>query len=117
MKIRIKRVYEEPVKQDGVRILVDRLWPRGLTKEKAKIDFWPKSLAPSTELRLWYDHDPAKWDEFKTRYFAELEKNPEIVQELLTRARRGPVTFLYSSKEERLNNAVALKEYLETLKD
>ncbi len=114
MKIGIKRVYEKPAKQDGVRILVDRLWPRGLTKEKAKIDFWPKSLAPSTELRLWYGHDPAKWAEFKSRYFAELEKDPETVRELLTHVRRATVTFLYSSKEERINNAVALKEYLES---
>jgi len=117
MKIGIKRVYEKPAKKDGVRILVDRLWPRGLTKEKAKIDFWPKSLAPSNELRLWYGHDPGKWDEFKSRYFAELEVNPETVRELLTRVRRGPATFLYGCKEDRLNNAVALKEYLEALKD
>ena len=77
MKIGIKRVYEKPAKEDGCRILVDRLWPRGLTKEKAKIDFWPKELAPSTELRQWYGHDPAKWGEFKSRYFAELEAEPE----------------------------------------
>jgi uncharacterized protein YeaO (DUF488 family) len=116
MKIRIKRVYEKPAKEDGYRILVDRLWPRGLTKEKAKIDFWPKNLAPSTELRQWYGHDPAKWGEFKTRYFAELQANPELLRELLTQVRRGSVSFLYSSQEERLNNAVALKEYLESLK-
>ena len=117
MKIAIKRVYEKPAKEDGSRILVDRLWPRGLTKEKAKIDFWPKNLAPSTELRLWYGHDPTKWDEFKTRYFKELQADPELLQELLTRVRRGPVSFLYSSKEERLNNAAALKEYLEASKE
>jgi len=117
MEIAIKRVYEKPARQDGVRILVDRLWPRGLTKEKARIDFWPKSLSPSTGLRLWYGHDPARWNEFKSRYFAELDKNPEIVREILTRSRRGRVTFLFSSREERLNNAVALKEYLEALED
>ena len=117
MKIGIKRVYEKPAKEDGHRILVDRLWPRGLTKEKARIDFWAKNLAPSTELRQWYGHDPAKWVEFKSRYYAELQANPKLLQELLTQARRGPVTFLYSSKEERLNNAVALKEYLEALKE
>jgi len=116
MKVGIKRVYETPTKEDGCRILVDRLWPRGLTKENAKIDFWPKNLAPSTGLRQWYAHDPAKWGEFKSRYFGELRANPQLLQELLTRVRRGPVTFLYSSKEERLNNAVALKEYLEALK-
>jgi uncharacterized protein YeaO (DUF488 family) len=113
MKIGIKRVYEKPAKQDGFRILVDRLWPRGLTKEKAKIDFWPKSLAPSTELRLWYGHDPGKWDEFKSRYYKELQADPETLRELSARLRRGPATFLYGSKEERLNNAVALREYLE----
>lgn len=117
MKIRIKRVYEKPAKEDGYRILVDRLWPRGLTKDKAKIDFWPKNLAPSNELRQWYGHDPAKWREFKSRYFTELDANPDLLQELLTWVRRGPVSFLYSSKEERINNAVALKEYLEALKE
>jgi uncharacterized protein YeaO (DUF488 family) len=117
MKIGIKRVYEKPAKEDGRRILVDRLWPRGLTKDKAQIDFWPKNLAPSNELRQWYGHDPAKWGEFRSRYFGELQKNPEWVRELLSQVRRGPVTFLYSSKEERLNNAVALKEYLEPLEE
>ncbi len=117
MKIGIKRVYEKPAKEDGCRILVDRLWPRGLTKEKAKIEFWPKNLAPSNELRQWYGHDPAKWGEFKSRYFGELQTNPKWVGELLTQVRKGPVTFLYSSKEQRLNNAVALKEYLESLKE
>ncbi|RPJ32931.1 MAG: DUF488 family protein [Deltaproteobacteria bacterium] len=117
MKIGIKRVYEKSAKQDGFRILVDRLWPRGLTKNKAQIDFWPKNLAPSNELRQWYGHDPAKWGEFKSRYFGELQKNPELVQELLSQVRRGPVTFLYSSKEERINNAVALREYLVALKE
>jgi uncharacterized protein YeaO (DUF488 family) len=116
MKIGIKRVYEKPAKEDGRRILVDRLWPRGLTKDKAKIDFWPKNLAPSTELRQWYGHDPVKWGEFKSRYFEELRINPKLLQELLTQVRRGPATFLYSSKEERINNAVALKEYLESQK-
>lgn len=115
MKIGIKRVYEKPAQEDGYRILVDRLWPRGLTKEKARIDFWPKELAPSTGLRQWYGHDPAKWGEFKKRYFSELQAVPNLLADLLTRVRRGPATFLYSSKEERLNNAVALKEYLETL--
>ncbi len=117
MKISIKRVYEKPAKDDGRRILVDRLWPRGLTKDKAKMDFWPKNLAPSTELRQWYGHDPIKWGEFKSRYFAELDKNLETVCELLTYAGRGAVTFLYSSKEQRLNIAVALKECLESMKE
>ena len=114
MTIRIKRVYEKPEKADGRRILVDRLWARGLSKEKAKVDSWIKEIAPSTELRRWYEHDPDKWNEFKSRYRAELDANGDKVEELLAGARAGTVTFLYSSKEQRLNNAVALKEYLES---
>ncbi len=113
--IRIKRVYEEPEEADGRRVLVDRLWTRGLSKEKAKLDVWVKEIAPSTELRRWYGHDPDKWLEFKTRYAAELEANPARVEELLAEVQAGTVTFLYSSKEERLNNAVALKEYIESI--
>ncbi len=114
MEIKIKRAYDSPSDDDGYRILVDRLWPRGISKEKAKVDFWPKELAPSTELRRWYGHDPEKWSEFKSRYFAELDGNPELVNELLEYVRKGTVTFIYSSKEQRLNNAVALKEYVES---
>jgi uncharacterized protein YeaO (DUF488 family) len=113
--IRIKRVYEEPEEADGRRILVDRLWARGLSKEKAKVDVWVKDIAPSTELRRWYGHDPNKWTEFKSRYAAELEANPDEVEEILEEALAGIVTFLYSSKEEQLNNAVALKEYIESI--
>lgn len=116
MGIKIKRAYESPNDSDGYRILVDRLWPRGISKEKAKIDYWPKELAPSTELRHWYSHDPEKWSEFKSRYFAELNGNPELVRELLQHIRKGRVTFVYSSKEQRLNNAVALKDYIDSLK-
>jgi uncharacterized protein YeaO (DUF488 family) len=115
MVIGIKRAYESPTKDDGNRILVDRLWPRGLSKEKAKIDFWAKELAPSTELRRWYDHVPEKWSEFKSRYFAELDANPKLIIELLDYVRKGRVTFVYSSKEQQLNNAIALKEYVEFL--
>jgi len=111
--IRIKRVYEEPEKSDGRRILVDRLWARGLSQKKAKVDIWVKEIAPSTELRRWYGHDPEKWPEFKRRYAAELEANPARVEELVAEVQAGTVTFLYSSKEDRLNNAVALKEYIE----
>jgi uncharacterized protein YeaO (DUF488 family) len=113
MNIKIKRAYEAPAKEDGKRILVDRLWPRGISKEKAKIDLWPKELAPSTELRRWYGHDPEKWTEFKTRYFAELDAHPGLVDELRS-VLKGTVTFVYSSKELKLNNAVALSEYLES---
>ncbi len=111
--IRIKRVYLQPEAVDGRRILVDRLWPRGLSKEKAKVDLWAKEIAPSTALRRWYGHDPNKWTEFKNRYAAELAANSVQVEGILQEVRAGSVTFLYSSKEEHLNNAVALKEYIE----
>ena len=112
-KIGIKRVYDEPAPGDGKRILVDRLWPRGLTKEKAKIDHWAKDIAPSNELRKWYGHDPAKWDEFRKRYFAELGKNALAVDALIEAMGKGPVSFVYSSTERTINNAEALKLYLE----
>ena len=114
MSIRVKRVYEPPSTRDGRRILVDRLWPRGLSKADAKIDDWPKDIAPSTELRKWFGHDPERWSEFKRRYFAELESKSDTVRALLDYVRAGTVTFLYSSKERRLNNVVALKEYLDS---
>ncbi len=94
---------------------VDRLWPRGLSKAKAKIDHWARGIAPSSELRRWYGHDPDKWSQFKTRYFAELDSHSDKVAELLAYIGREPVTFLYSSEEQRLNNAFALKEYLESM--
>jgi uncharacterized protein YeaO (DUF488 family) len=112
-KIGIKRVYDEPAPGDGKRILVDRLWPRGLTKEKAKIDYWAKDISPSNELRKWYGHEPAKWDEFKKRYFAELGKNSLAVEALIEAMGKGPVSFVYSSTERTINNAEALKLYLE----
>ena len=115
MRIRIKRVYEPPAKEDGRRILVDRLWPRGLTREAACIHFWAKAIAPSAELRRWYQHDPERWDEFRKRYFQELETNQAGVQELRSHLGSGGATLVFGSKEERLNNAVALKEYLLTL--
>ena len=115
MPIRIKRVYEKPEADDGVRILVDRLWPRGLTKEVASIDLWPKKLSPSIKLRRWYNHEPTRWQEFKRRYFAELSSNPEAVSMLREHIGTNPVTFLFSSKEIKLNNAVALKEYVLSL--
>ena len=113
MAIRTKRVYEEAEEADGLRVLVDRLWPRGLSKEKAGIALWLKDLAPSTELRKWYGHDPARWEEFKARYFRELDRHGETVAELVDEARAGTVTLLFSSREQKFNNAVALKEYLE----
>jgi len=113
MEIRIKRVYEAPSDEDGARILVDRLWPRGLTKEAARIDFWPKEVAPSNELRKWYHQALDEWDELKRRYFEELDQGPVGLDELLERVRQGPVTFVYSSKEPEHNNARALREYVE----
>lgn len=119
MKIRTKRVYDPSDPADGRRILVDRLWPRGLTKEAARVDFWAKGISPSNELRRWYGHDPEKWPEFKARYAAEIDERPEAWQELIDQLRGDPargdtVTFVYSSKERELNNAVALKELVET---
>lgn len=111
--IRIKRVYEEPSEDDGLRILVDRLWPRGLSKAKAKIDRWEKDLAPTTELRRWFGHDPAKWEEFLQRYRAELEGKEEALARLRREANDGTVTLLYAAKDEEHNNAVALKRYIE----
>ena len=109
----IKRVYEEPSEDDGLRILVDRLWPRGLSKAKAKIDRWEKDLAPTTELRRWFGHDPAKWEEFLQRYRAELEGKEEALARLRREANDGTVTLLYAAKDEEHNNAVALKRYIE----
>jgi len=113
MTIRVRRVYDPPAPDDGVRILVDRLWPRGLSKAAARIDYWAKSAAPSNELRRWYQHDPEKWPAFRRRYFAELDANPAAVAELRARLGKGPVTLLFGSREPKLNNAFALREYLE----
>src|SRR5512140_3076821 len=107
MTISLKRVYEKPATEDGKRVLVERLWPRGLKKEDAKIDEWLKEVAPSTELRKWYSHDPAKWAEFKKRYWKELEKK-DVVLKLAKETKERKVTFVFGSKEEKQNNANAL---------
>lgn len=112
MDIRVKRVYEAPSPGDGTRVLVDRLWPRGLTKEKAAVDVWLKELAPSTELRKWFNHEPEKWDTFQERYRKELKQRPEGWEQLSELVANGPVTLLFGSKEERFNDAVALKAFL-----
>lgn len=112
-EIRAKRVYEEPGPGDGYRVLVDRVWPRGLSKENVKADEWLKDVAPSNELRKWFGHDPDKWQEFKKRYRAELKVQEEAVQSLLDAAGKSVVTLLYSAKDEEHNQAVALKEYLQ----
>jgi len=114
MTIRTKRIYEPSASEDGQRILVDRLWPRGVSKERADVAYWARDVAPSNELRKWYGHDHERWDEFKERYAAELGANAEAVDELVgAMGKSRIVTFVFSSKEEDLNNARALKEYLE----
>jgi uncharacterized protein YeaO (DUF488 family) len=112
--IRIKRAYEEPDREDGTRILVDRLWPRGLTKEKAKVDLWLKGVAPSTELRKWFAHDPGKWAEFQSRYREELKRNEEQVSFLRREAAKGTVTLVYGAKDRQHNEAVILQRLLTT---
>jgi uncharacterized protein YeaO (DUF488 family) len=112
MPIHLKRVYAEPSPTDGTRILVDRLWPRGLTKEKAAVDLWLKEVAPSNDLRKWFAHDPAKWPEFKKRYRAELKQNPEAVAKLKAAA-KGNTTLLFGAKDQDHNEAIVLKELLD----
>jgi uncharacterized protein YeaO (DUF488 family) len=112
--IRVKRIYEEPSDQDGFRILVDRLWPRGLRKSEARLDLWIKEIAPENRLRRWFSHDPEKWEEFRKCYIKELEQKEEYVQELLDKARETDLTLLYAAKDEIFNNATVLKEYIES---
>jgi uncharacterized protein YeaO (DUF488 family) len=114
MPILLKRAYEKPTVEDGKRILVERLWPRGLKKENAKIDEWLKELAPTTELRKWYGHDPAKWAQFKEKYWNELKNKQDALSELAKESTKNTITFVFGSKEEKLNNAAALKEFIET---
>lgn len=111
--IQIKRAYDPPAKADGVRILVERLWPRGIKKEALKLDTWLKDAAPSTELRKWFSHDPARWAEFQRRYRAELRQHPDAWQPILDAAKEDTVTLLFSSHDAEHNNVVALKTYLE----
>ena len=113
MKIKIKRVYEQPDKDDGVRILVDRLWPRGLTKEKAAVDLWLKEIAPSTELRKWFGHDPEKWSSFRRRYETEIRHNDDLIKLLKQRARYRTVTLVYGARDQKHNEALVLKQFLE----
>jgi uncharacterized protein YeaO (DUF488 family) len=111
--IKLKRVYDPVSRTDGARFLVERLWPRGVSKDRVKVTAWLKDAGPSTELRKWFNHDPLKWDQFRTRYFRELDSRAESWQPILAAARRGTVTLVYSSQDEAHNNAVALKEYLQ----
>ena len=113
MSIKIKRVYEQPADDDGSRILVDRLWPRGLTKEKAHVDLWLKEIAPSAELRQWFRHDPEKWKRFRGRYETELRHNGQLIEMLTKKAREGTITLMYGARDEKHNEALVLKQFLE----
>lgn len=110
--IKLKRAYAKASSEDGARILVDRLWPRGLKKEAAAIDHWFKDIAPSTELRKWFGHDPERWDEFRRRYIAELQKHTEQLSEIQKLARRGSITLVYAAHDELHNDAVVLRDVL-----
>lgn len=112
MEIRTRRAYEPPGRGDGARILVDRVWPRGVKKEALALDAWLKEVAPSTSLRRWFGHDPERWDEFQERYFTELDAKPDALRDLLDRARRGRVTLVFGARDPDHNNAVALRKYL-----
>ncbi|MFW6079427.1 MAG: DUF488 domain-containing protein [Gemmatimonadota bacterium] len=115
MEIRLKRIYEEPSQDDGARVLVERLWPRGVSRERAALEAWPKDVAPSHELRRWYGHDPERWPEFRERYRRELRGRGEPVSVLRRIVERGRTTFVYAARDERRNSAVVLKEYLEEI--
>jgi len=110
--IRVRRVYEPPDQDEGILFLVDRLWPRGLTKESLRLDGWLKEVAPSDALRRWFGHKPEKWRDFQKRYFAELDQKPEAWEPMLQAARRGNVTLLFGARDAERNNAVALRDYL-----
>lgn len=112
--ITLKRVYQKADAEDGARFLVERLWPRGIKKDSLQLTAWLKEAAPSTELRKWFNHDPSKWPQFRRRYFAELETRLNAIEPLLQAAGKGEVTLVYSSHDEEHNNAVALKEFLES---
>jgi uncharacterized protein YeaO (DUF488 family) len=113
---RLKRVYEEPSAEDGCRILVERLWPRGLSKERAAVDLWLKDVAPSPELRKWFHHDPARWKEFQRRYREELKEKKDAINLLKQKAKEGPVTLVYAAHDEEHNGALVLKQFLERRK-
>jgi len=111
--INLKRAYEPAAKTDGERILVERLWPRGVSKDRARIDLWLKDVAPSTELRKWFGHDPEKWRQFRRRYAAELKEKVDVIKMLKQKAKKGRLTFVYAAHDEEHNGALALKEFLE----
>lgn len=110
--VKLKRAYDPPVPEDGVRVLVDRLWPRGVSKEHAALDTWMKEIAPSTELRKWFGHDPERWEQFGRRYAEELHANAELLGQLRALARKGPITLVYSAHDEMHNDAIVLRDVL-----
>lgn len=111
-RVKLKRAYEAPADDDGTRVLIDRLWPRGVRKQDAALDLWLKELGPSTELRKWFGHDPARWDEFRTRYAAELAQKTELMAQLREFARQGVLTLVYSAHDQQHNDAVVLRSLL-----
>jgi uncharacterized protein YeaO (DUF488 family) len=113
--LKIKRAYESPAKADGFRVLVERLWPRGVTKDRAALDAWLKDIAPSPELRTWFAHDPEKWQAFRRRYWSELKSHPDALNLLQRKSREGPVTLVSGARDERHNAAVALRDYLKSI--
>ena len=112
-RLQVKRIYDPPARSDGFRVLVDRIWPRGLSKEAAKLDAWIKDVAPSAELRKWFGHEPSRWASFKRRYFRELDEREEALEQLLEGCTARTLTLLFAAKDPEHNNAVALKEYLD----
>ena len=112
MKILVKRIYEPADKSDGFRVLVDRLWPRGMSKQNAKLDLWLPDLGPSTALRQWFNHGPGRWEEFRRRYYAELQEKTALLATIIEQAKTRPVTLVYSAKDEQHNQAVALRSFL-----
>jgi len=110
--VKLKRAYEPPAADDGIRILVDRLWPRGLSKQRVAIDQWMKDISPSTELRKWFGHDTSRWDEFRRRYAKELRQHHELLDQLRSLAREGPITLVYSARDEAHNDAVELRQVI-----
>lgn len=112
VQLKLKRAYDPPAKSDGYRILVDRLWPRGISKDELRIDLWARDLAPSAALRKWYDHDPAKWGDFRKRYYREIEQHPDVLEEVRDLLRRRNVTLVFAAKDADISNAAALKGYL-----
>lgn len=110
--VKLKRAYEPAAVDDGTRILIDRLWPRGISKERAAIDQWMKDIAPSTQLRKWFGHDPARWDEFRRRYAKEVRQHADLLEQLRVLARQGQITLVYSAHDEKHNDAVELRELI-----